>query len=252
MIDIQNQFDYNKDGKQYSGYRRADPRIAKHIWDALGNAKTVLNIGAGAGSYEPEDRYVFAVEPSEVMRAQRPSHLPPAIRGTADSLPFDDKSIDAAMAVLTVHHWPDRAKGLREIRRVTKGPVVIMTFDADAATEFWMFDYVPEMAEVERVRYDSIRTITEPFGGSCEVLQIDVPRDCTDRFQVALYARPEEFLNPEVRKSQSAWKFLPPSVEDRFVNALSQDLKSGAWDEKYGKLRSQPVINCQLRLVISR
>lgn len=251
VINTSKQFDYNKDGKQYSGYRRADSRIAKHIWDALGDAKTVLNIGAGAGSYEPDDRYVFAVEPSEVMRAQRPSHLPPAIRATADTLPFDDKSIDAAMAILTVHHWPDRAIGLREMRRVTKGPIVIMTFDSNAETEFWMFDYLPEMAEVERVRYGSIHSITEPLGGSFESHPIPVPHDCTDRFQVALYARPEEFLNPEVRKSQSAWKFLPPGAENRFVNALSNDLKSGKWDERYGHLRKRPFINCQLRVIVS-
>jgi hypothetical protein len=127
-----------------------------------------------------------------------------------------------------------------------------MTFDADADTEFWMFDYVPEMAEVERIRYDSIRTITEPLGGSCDVHPIAVPIDCTDRFQVALYARPEEFLNPQVRLSQSAWKFLAPGVEDRFVEHLSEDLKSGVWDQKYGKLRTKPFINCQLRLVIAR
>jgi SAM-dependent methyltransferase len=245
------QFDYDKDGKQYSGYRRADSRIAKYIWDALGDSKTVLNIGAGAGSYEPLDRYVIAIEPSETMRTQRPSHLPPAIRGNADSLPFDDKSFDAAMAVLTVHHWPDRAKGLQEIRRVTKGPIVVMTFDSDAPTEFWMFDYCPEMAAVEKNRYQGLHSITDPLGGKFESIPIPVPIDCTDRFQVALYARPEDFLNPDVRKSQSAWKFLPPGAEERFVQNLSEDLKNGNWQKKYGHLKSKPFINCQLRAVVS-
>jgi SAM-dependent methyltransferase len=251
MLNSQGQFDYNKDGKQYSGYRQADPRISKYIWEALGDAHTVLNVGAGAGSYEPTDRYVIAVEPSEVMRKQRPSHLPPAIRGSADELPLDDASVDAAMGILTVHHWPDRANGLREIRRVTRGPIVIMTFDPEAHTDFWMFDYAPEMADVERSRYGSIQSITGPLGGRSEVRAIPVPIDCTDRFQVALYARPEEFLNPGVRRSQSAWKFLPAGVEDRVIHSLSDDIASGEWNRRYGHLRSQPFINCQLRLIVA-
>lgn len=251
MLNSQGQFDYDKGGKHYSGFRRADPRISKYIWEALGNAKTVLNIGAGAGSYEPTDRHVLAVEPSEAMRKQRPAHLPPAIRGTADSLPFDEKSIDAAMGVLTVHHWPDRAKGLLEIRRVTKGPIVIMTFDSSAPTDFWMFDYCPEMKVVEQMRYGTVASIIEALPGSHEVTPIPVPIDCTDRFQVALYARPEEFLNADVRSSQSAWKFLPQGAEDRFVQSLKSDLESGAWERKYGHLKGQPFINCQLRLVVA-
>lgn len=184
------------------------------------------------------------------MRKQRPSHLPPAIHGTADSLPFDDKSIDAAMAVLTLHHWPDRTKGLREIRRVTKGPIVVMTFDSLAPTDFWMFDYCPEMKAVEQKRYGTVASIVDALPGTHQVISIPVPIDCTDRFQVALYARPEEFLNPQVRSAQSAWKFLPEGVEDRFVHLLRCDLESGAWNEKYGHLKAQPFINCQLRLVV--
>jgi len=244
-------FDYDTNGRPYSGYRRADPRIAEYIHETLGNARTVLNVGAGAGSYEPLDRYVVALEPSKTMRAQRPQNLSPAFIGNAENVPFDDQAFDASMAILTIHHWPDRAKGLKEMRRVTKGPMVIMTFDSEAPTEFWIFDYIPEMAEVERQRYGPIRTITAAIGGSCEVISIPVPKDCTDRFQVALYARPEEFLNPEVRQSQSAWKFLPPGAEERFVNRLSEDLKSGEWDRRYGYLRSKATINCQFRLLIS-
>lgn len=252
MLNTQGQFDYDKDGSQYSGYRRADPRISKYIWEALGDSRTVLNVGAGAGSYEPTDRYVLPVEPSEVMRSQRPPHLPPAIRATAASIPLDDKSVDAAMAVLTVHHWPDRSKGLKEIRRVTKGPIVIMTFDSSAPTDFWMFDYCPEMKDVENKRYQDISSITDCLSGSNEIIPIPVPIDCTDKFQVALYARPNDFLNPEVRKSQSAWKFLPPGAEERFVQRLSSDLVSGDWDRKYGHLKKQNFINCQLRLIVAR
>lgn len=252
MLNTQGQFDYDKDGSQYSGYRRADSRISKYIWQALGDSKTVLNVGAGTGSYEPTDRYVVPVEPSEVMRNQRPPHLPPAIRATAASIPLDDKSVDAAMAVLTVHHWPDRSKGLKEIRRVTKGPIVIMTFDSSAPTDFWMFDYCPEMKDVEKKRYQDISSITDCLSGLNEIIPIPVPIDCTDKFQVALYARPNDFLNPEIRKSQSAWKFLPPGAEERFVQRLGSDLVSGDWDRKYGHLKKQNFINCQLRLIVAR
>ena len=248
----QSGFDYDRDGKRYTGHRRTDPRIAKDIHAALGPAKTVLNVGAGAGSYEPEDRYVVAVEPSAAMRAQRPEHRVPAIRGGADSLPFDDGAFDASMAILTVHHWPDPSRGLRELRRVTKGPVVVMTFDPDADTEFWMFDYAPEMKAVERERYVGLDVVAQALGGKREVRPVPVPADCIDGFQAAFYARPESFLDPEVRRVQSAWKFLPPGVEDRIVDSIASDLKSGAWEKRYGKLRSKPFINCQLRLMIAR
>jgi SAM-dependent methyltransferase len=243
-------FDYDQGGHLYSGVRRPDPRIAERIHSALGPARRVLNVGAGAGSYEPVDRYVVAIEPSATMRKQRPAHLAPALAGTADAIPYDDGAFDAAMAILTVHHWKDRARCLRELRRVTRGPVVILTFDPDAPTEFWMGDYAPELVEVERKRYGSIASITAGLGGHCEVHPIPVPRDCTDGFQVAFYARPEAFLRPEVRKSQSAWSFLTPETEERIVQALSRDLQSGEWERKHGHLRGKPFINCQLRLVV--
>ncbi len=244
-------FDYEHGGHAYSSVRRADPRIAARIHEALGDAKTVLNVGAGAGSYEPTDRYVVALEPSEVMRRQRPRQLAPALVGTADAIPFDDGAFDASMAVLTVHHWTDRPRCLREIRRVTRGPIVIMTFDPDAPTAFWMSDYAPELDVVERRRYGTLESIASPLGGSVRAVPIDVPGDCTDGFQVAFYARPEAFLDPRVRRSQSAWSFLEPGVEDRVVKVLSDDLTSGRWDRKHGHLRDLPAIACQLRLVIA-
>jgi SAM-dependent methyltransferase len=184
------------------------------------------------------------------MRRQRSPHLAPALIGTAESLPFDDGAFDAAMAILTVHHWPDRTKGLRELRRVTRGPIVIMTFDPDAPTEFWMGDYAPELVDVEKSRYGSLSSITEVLE-NCAVHPIAVPADCSDGFQVAFYARPEAFLSEEIRKSQSAWCFVTPDVERRIVAALTADLASGAWDRKYGHLRARPTIHCQLRLVVS-
>jgi SAM-dependent methyltransferase len=244
-------FDYDRGGGDYATVRRADPRIAAHIHAALGDAASVLNVGAGAGSYEPTDRYVVPLEPSAVMRGQRPRSLAPALIGTAAAIPFDDGAFDAAMAVLTVHHWKDRAACLTEMRRVTRGPVVIMTFDPDAPTDFWMFDYAPELADVERRRYGTIESIAAPLGGTTRIIPIDVPIDCTDGFQVAFYARPDAFLDPRVRRSQSAWTFLPSGVEDRVVQSIADDLASRRWDARYGHLREVPQIRCQLRLIVS-
>jgi SAM-dependent methyltransferase len=217
----------------------------------LGDAKTVLNVGAGAGSYEPEDKYVVAVEPSKVMRAQRIKlGKVPAINGTAESLPFDDQSFDASMAMVTVHHWPDINKGLKAMRRVTKGPVVVMTFDPDALDLFWNSHYFPELIAVEKARYPKIDVIKNALGGMCEVIEIPIPLDCVDGFQEAFYGRPEAFLEKNIRMSQSAWGFLPDRLEEELVQRLENDLKSGAWDEKYGHFRNQPTYRCALRLVV--
>src|SRR4051794_6248252 len=132
-------------GQGYGAIRQADPRLAEPIWRALGDASTVLNLGAGAGSYEPTDREVVAVEPSTVMIGQRPVHSAAVVQATAESLPFPDDSFDAAMAVLTLHHWNDLATGLREMVRVTRSRVVIVTFDPDRAGKQWIVtDYLPE------------------------------------------------------------------------------------------------------------
>jgi SAM-dependent methyltransferase len=242
---------YDRSGHDYSRVRRADPRIAAELHAALGDAKTVLNVGAGAGSYEPTDRYVVPLEPSRVMRSQRPRHLAPALTGSADAIPFDDDAFDAAMVVLSVHHWTDRSRCLREIRRVTRGPVLVLTFDPDAPTEFWMGDYAPELVAIERQRYGTLDSVTTPLGGRVRVIPIEVPRDCLDGFQVAFYARPDAFLDPLIRRAQSAWSSLAPGVEDRIVKALSADLGSGRWEEKYGHLRDVPAIPCQLRLIVA-
>lgn len=246
-------FDYERGGQKYSGRRKTDPRIAEYVHRALGDAKTVLNVGAGAGSYEPEDRYVVAVEPSASMRSQRMNNNKvPAVIGFAGELPFDDHAFDASMALVTVHHWPDMDKGLKEMRRVTKDAVVIMTFDPDALDKFWNVHYFPELIEVERQRYPSVDFITSSLGGNCEVQKIPVPFDCTDGFQEAYYGRPEAFLEKDVRMSQSAWGFLTAGLEEQYVQALATDLASGEWDRKYGHYRNEPSFTCALRLIISR
>jgi SAM-dependent methyltransferase len=245
-------FDYDMHGQKYSGFRKTDPRIAKYVHDALEKAATVLNVGAGAGSYEPKDRYVIAVEPSKVMRSQRQANREvPAIIGMADALPFDDNAFDASMAMVTIHHWPDIRKGLHELRRVTRGQVVIMTFDPDALDDFWNSYYFPELIEVEKLRYPTIDFIVKSLGGKCQVLPIPIPFDCVDGFQEAFYGRPEAFLEKEVRLSQSVWGFLKEGAEDKLVKSLSDELASGEWDRKYGKFRTEPYFTGALRLVVA-
>ena len=246
-------FNYDQKEHKYSSYRQTDPRIAAYIHKALGDAKTILNVGAGAGSYEPDDRYVIAVEPSAAMRSQRLANgKVPAINGTAGSLPFDDNAFDAAMALVTVHHWPDINQGLKEMRRATKGNVVIMSFDPDALDEFWNVHYFPELIEVERTRYPKINYIAECLGGECEIQKVPIPFDCADGFQEAFYGRPEAFLQKEVRQSQSAWGFLQEGLEDKLIQALADDLRSGEWNRKYGIHREMKEFVGALRLVISR
>lgn len=246
-------FDYDKLGQKYSGHRQTDPRIAQYVHTALADAKTVLNVGAGAGSYEPTDKYVVAVEPSVVMRSQRMRNgRVPAINAKADHLPFDDNAFDASMAMVTVHHWPDMDKGLKELRRVTRNQVLVMTFDPDELDNFWNAHYFPELIAVEKARYPTIDFIKNSLGGNCEVIPIPIPLDCVDGFQEAFYGRPEAFLEKEVRLSQSAWGFLPGGVEERLVQSLKDDLESGEWDRKYGHFRTQPDFTCALRLVVSR
>jgi SAM-dependent methyltransferase len=244
-------FNYDRHGHGYAGRRQADPRIAAVIHDALGSARTVLNVGAGAGSYEPADRYVLAVEPSATMRAQRPPHVAVAIRGSADALPLDDAAVDASIAILTVHQWPDQVAGLREVRRVTRGPVVILTFDPDAFDRFWLFEYAPELAEIERRRFPAIETIRSALGET-EVRSVPVPLDCTDGFAESFYGRPESFLEPAIRRAQSGWGFLEARSEERIVCALSRDLETGAWDRRHGALRASPTFDGAVRIVLGR
>lgn len=245
-------FDYESRGGAYAEHRRADSRIEAMVHAALGDARTVINVGAGAGSYEPADRYVVAVEPSARMRSQRPAHGVPAIDATAESLPFDDHVFDAGMAMVTVHQWSDAASGLRELRRVTAGPVVILTFDGAALGEFWLADYVPELIAAERLRYQPLEWIGEQLGGSTDIRPVPVPIDCSDGFAEAFYARPERFLEPEVRAAQSAWGFVPDDAETRAIAQLAADLADGTWHRRYGHLPEQPSYLGSLRLLVNR
>jgi SAM-dependent methyltransferase len=244
-------FDYDSHGQRYASTRRTDPGLAGRIHDALGDSRAVLNVGAGAGSYEPTDRDVVAVEPSAVMRSLRTANGPPVVAAVAEWLPFGDQTFDAAMAILTVHHWSDRPAGLLELRRVTRGPIVILTCDPDAETEFWLSEYAPEIAAVERERYGPFGALSDSLVGRVEISPVSVASDCVDLFQAALFARPEFFLDERVRASQSAWSHLPIGVEERIVRSLTDDLKSGEWDRRYGHFRTRGEIQTQLRLIVA-
>ena len=243
--------DYAPLAAGYSSYRRPDPQIERAIRSALGDAITVINVGAGAGSYEPVDRRVTAVEPSASMRAQRPAGRP-AVDATAQSLPFEDASFDAGMATFSVHQWSDVEAGLAELRRVVRGPVAVLSVDPNLVQNFWLTDYAPEVMAAEGSRFPAIDRIARALGGDIEVVVVPIPFDCVDGFNQAYYGRPEALLDPGARAANSAWTFVGPEVEARFVRELSADLASGAWDERYGALREAPEFDGALRLVVSR
>jgi SAM-dependent methyltransferase len=243
---------YGTIGSGYTSYRQPDPAIADFLDKALGAAQTVLNVGAGAGSYEPVNRQVTAVEPSASMRAQRPAHLTQAIDAVAQSLPFADQSFDAGMATFTVHQWPDLAAGLAEMRRVTRGSVLILTCDPEALDRFWLMEYAPEVIEVEARRYPAMTSIEKALGGSVEIIPVPIPLQCVDGFGEAYYGRPERLLDPGARRANSAWSFVDRAVDTRFVEDLSRDLRGGTWDRKHGYLRHQPFFEGSLRLLVGR
>lgn len=240
---------YDHMGIDYSEVRRADPRFEAAIWEALGDAQSVLNIGAGAGSYEPRDRDVVAVEPSPVMIAQRQPGSTPAIQGVAEDIPLEDESVDAAMGVFTMQHWDDVDRGLAEVLRVTRNRVVLLTLDLDVTAEMWLCrDYLPEIVEHDRETFPTI-THLETVLPSVRVETIPVPSDCTDGFCVALWSRPEAHLDPDVRRSSSIWHLLPAAVVEPALDRLRRDLASGEWDRRYGQLREKDSLDVGLRLV---
>jgi hypothetical protein len=241
--------DYGTIGAGYPVFRRPEPRIAAMIERALSGARTVLNVGAGTGSYESGAFAVTAVEPSASMRAQRPGHLPPAIDAVAEHLPFDDDSFDAAMTTFSIHQWSDLKAGLLEMRRVTTGPIVVLTCDPARVPDFWLYRYAPLVLETEARRYPGIREITDTLGGRAEVETVPIPADCVDGFNEAYYARPEMLLDPAARQACSAWSFVDADLRDQYAHRLRRDLASGAWDQRYGHLRTQPHLLGSLVLI---
>ncbi len=240
---------YDEMGLGYAEVRRPDPRLAERIWDALGSARTVVNVGAGTGSYEPPDREVLAVEPSAVMIAQRPAGAAPAIQATAESLPLGDRSFDAALAVLSMQHWEDVERGLSEMVRVARRRIVLVTIDVDVLADMWIVrDYAPEALAVHASGFPAIDSLIGTLPRArADVLP--VPRDCSDGFMAALWATPEAHLHANVRAASSVWHQLPDQVVERTVAALRRDLESGRWDECYGRLRETSALDVGLRVV---
>ncbi len=241
--------DYEATGAAYIRVRRADPRIGLAIHRALGAARTVVNVGAGAGAYEPADRAVVAVEPSAAMRAQRPPDAVPAVDAVAEDLPFSDGRFDAAMAVLSVHQWPGVERGVRELRRVASGPVVILTLDPAAVPAFWLGEYVPGLLRTEAARFPRIDELCALLGPAARAVRVPVPRDCTDGFIEAFYGRPEAFSDASVRAAQSAWGHGDPGEIAAGLARLAHDVESGAWDERHGPLRAAEHFAGSLTLV---
>lgn len=238
---------YDRIGINYSDLRRPDRRIAARIARALGPAGSVLNVGAGAGSYEPVGRPVVAVEPSAEMIRQRPAAAAPVVQARAEQLPFADDSFDAAMAVLTVHHWTDKEKGLREMRRVARGPLVLLTYDP-AFRGFWLADYLPELVALDEAQMPRLADY-ERWLGPVAISPVPIPHDCTDGFLSAYWRRPAAYLDPRVRAAMSSfWALGDVSAQ---LARLRADLDSGAWAARYGALLDREECDCGYRLVVA-
>ena len=242
---------YDTIGATYTVTRRTEARIAAQVWAALGDARTVLNVGAGTGSYEPPGRDVTAVEPSAVMRAQRPAGAAPCVAAAAESLPFEDQSFDAAMAFATIHHWQDPIAGLREMRRVARRVVVFThdTGDTGWRRRFWLTrDYLPEVADL-LVGRPSLTEMARAIGARTEPVLI--PWDCADGFFEAYWRRPEAYLDDQVRRGVSVWARVGPEAEQRAVRSLRDDLVCGRWAELNRDLVALDAAELGLRLLIA-
>ena len=241
---------YDLIGRTYARTRGTDPRIAAVIWDALGDARTVVNVGAGTGSYEPPDRDVTAVEPSAVMIAQRPPDAAPAVQAAAEELPFEDGSFDAAMAVLTIHHWTDWRRGIAEMRRVARR-VVVLSWDPSFAGRLWISaDYFPELID-EDVRL--FPSLADQAGAvrATRVTAVPVPHDCEDGFYGAHWRRPHAYLDPQVRAGISTMAKRSPEELAPGVARLEDDLRTGAWAERHADLLERDELDLGYRLLVA-
>jgi SAM-dependent methyltransferase len=242
---------YDEIGTGYAAARRSDPLIAEAIRKALGDAASVLNVGAGSGSYEPSDLRVVAVDPSEEMIRQRPRSAAPCIKGCAEALPFEDGAFDAAMAVLTVHHWSDRARGLSEMRRVASKRVVVFTWDPASIGAFWLVDeYLPEVVALDVPRFPSMPELQAILPGA-RVERVPISRGCMDGFFGAFWGRPEAYLDERVRRGISVFRQLPEEVIAPAIGRLASDLRTGRWDERHAALREMPELDVGYRIVVA-
>ncbi|WP_204801095.1 class I SAM-dependent methyltransferase [Mycobacterium riyadhense] len=243
---------YDAIGHDYAAYRRPDPRISAAVHAALGDAQTVVNVGAGAGSYEPVDRPVIPVDPSRVMALQRARTRPPAVLGVAENLPLADGAVDAAMAVMTINHWADVERGLAELVRVASKRVVLLTTDMDVAAEMWLLrDYLPGVVERNRREFPTIARIEATLNAPTRVVTVPVPADCTDGFTLSFWSRPEAVFDPAARAATSEFARMDPTAETEAVERLARDLEAGIWDRANGHLRTCPVLDVGLRLLVA-
>lgn len=245
---------YERIGHQYAQTRREDPILRDRIERALGDARTVVNVGAGTGSYEPLERHVVAIEPSDTMAKQRPRHLAPAIRASAGSLPLRDGSVDAAMTVLSLHHWDEeRERGVRELRRVASGRVVVLTYDPRVSGEMWLMkDYFPEVAELDRQIFPLPERIIEWLGGKAETITVPIACDTPDWHLGSFWAHPERVLDEGARNATSGFARAEPEVVERVVSAVRRDLEDGTWDARHGHLRDLREYDGGLRLIVAQ
>jgi SAM-dependent methyltransferase len=239
---------YDRIGVGYRSRRLPDPRLAAAIHEAIGEAETVLNVGAGAGSYEPANGSVVALEPSGVMLAQHSGRR--RVQGGAEHLPFSDGTFDVAMAILTVHHWNDLNAGLEELRRVARRQVVF-TWDPGFERKLWVTtDYVPAIDALETSRFTPLNILVDALEAHT-VVPFEIPHDFTDGFQAAFWRRPEMYLDPEVRAASSTFASLPPEVVDPGIEQLRTDLETGKWKETYQELLTLDRIDFGHRIVIA-
>ena len=238
---------YDTIGDGYRRWRKPDPRIAAAILSALGDAASIVNVGAGTGSYEPVDRRVVAVEPSLTMIRQRPPSAAPVVLASGSALPFRDATFDASLAILTIHHWPDKEKGLQELRRTARRRTVIFTYDP-ACTGFWLTDYFPELREIDYRICPSPDELRHELG-RVTILDVPIPHDCTDGFQGAYWRRPRAYLDSSIRSAISSFGKL--SDMGPGLTALKADLGSGEWERRYGAVLSRDDLDLGYRLVVA-
>ncbi|HET9075659.1 MAG TPA: class I SAM-dependent methyltransferase [Acidimicrobiales bacterium] len=244
---------YDAISTSYADTRRADPRIGEQICRALGGAASVVNIGAGTGNYEPTGRRVTAIEPSRRMIAGRPRGSPPVVQAAAEHLPLPSGAFDAAMAVLTVHHWTDWRHGLSEMRRVAARQVILL-FEPGMIDRFWAMSdgYWPEAFELpserEAIGTSQVASVLDVVGAET----VPIPIDCTDGFGAAFWGRPEAYLDPRIQQGMSWLAQLPAPVRACGAARLEADLRSGEWDRRHGHLRHLDQLDVGYRLITAR
>jgi len=242
---------YDEMGVDYALTRRPDARIAARITQALGDCASVVNVGAGTGSYEPRDRMVVAVEPSATMIRQRPAGSAPVVQGVAERLPLVDDAVDAALAILTVHHWTDRDRGFAEIRRVARKRVVVLTWDQDVFEGFWLVrDYLPCIRDLDRRRTLAIADMVHALGES-QIIAVPIAHDCVDGFLGAFWRRPEAYLDRRVRSGLSVFTAMSSEERDEGLARLAADIHSGAWEDQHRSLFDLDELDLGYRLIVA-